>query len=159
MFYTTNVVNKSYDFLPSKYIYEFYEENALIKLMNLQIEQKKKGSTKNCFVIFDDCIGTIDFNSQVLRRLFTTYRQYNIQLIFTTQYIYAIPPILRSCIIYFITFNQQQKRSVQAIFETFMTEFENYDECKRFIYENCQDYFILIKTQEPKERKYIISAH
>ncbi len=150
--------NGSYDFLNKKWVYGVYEESALVNLINLQISQIKEcGKAKPAFIIWDDCIGTIDFNSQILKKLFTTYRHYNLQLIFTTQYIYCVPPVLRSCTTYFITFNQQQKRSLQAIYETFMSDKDSYDECKNFIAQHCQNYnFVLINTQKSKESKYKI---
>lgn len=148
-----------YDFLPKKYVYGTYDENALINLINLQIIQiKNHGKASPAFIIWDDCLGQVDFMSPVLKKLFTTYRHYNLQLIFTTQYIYAVSPILRQCSSYFITFRQQQKRSLQAIYETFLIDFDSYDECKQFISDNCIDYhFLLVKTLERDEKRYIIS--
>lgn len=151
--------NQSYDFLPKKYIYSQYDENKLIQFINLQIGQiKKSGKAEPAFIIFDDMIGSINFTSPLFNKLITTYRHYNILLIFTTQYLFKIPPVLRECCTYFVTFKQPTKKSVQAIYETFMNEMETYEECKRFIDSNTQDYqFILVKPFESDEKKYIVS--
>ena len=115
--------NNSYDYLPKKYLYAQFDENTLIQLVNLQISQiKQHGKAKPAFVVFDDCIGSINFTSPLFSKLVTTYRHYNILLIFTTQYLFKVPPVLRECTTYFITFKQPTKRSVQAIHETFMNE-------------------------------------
>ena len=77
--------NNSYSFLPKKYVYSHIDEDVIVKLMNLQIKQiKEHGKAKPAFIIFDDCVALIDFKGPVFNRLITTYRHYNILLIFTT---------------------------------------------------------------------------
>lgn len=141
------------------YIYSQFDENKLRQLINLQIGQiHTAGKAKPAFVIFDDMVGSINFTSPLFSKLITTYRHYNILLIFTTQYLFKVPPVLRECTTYFITFKQPTKRSIQAIHETFMNEIDNYDECKGFIDSNTQDYqFIVVKPFESDDKKYVIS--
>lgn len=150
--------NDSYNFLPQKYVYGQYDENALKHLLNLQTEQIQKNGMNNskpAFVVFDDCIGSINFKSPLFNKLISTYRQYKLTLIFATQYIYALHSIFRECTTYFITFNQQQKRSLIAIHDTFMGDFDTWDEVKKFINDHCKDYhFILAKTYESYDKKY-----
>lgn len=148
--------NQSYDFLESKYVHSQYNENVLTHLINIQIAQiEKNGKALPSFVIWDDCIGSINFQSPLFMKLITTYRHYNMTLIFTTQYIYKLPTTLRECATYFITFNQQQKRSLVAIHETFMGDIDTWNEVREFIQQNTKDYnFIIVNTQETLENKY-----
>ena len=151
--------NEAYNFLPSKYIYSQYDEDAIINLINIQIKQiKENGRAKPCFIVFDDVIGSIDFNSPFFSKLVSTFRHYNITLIFCVQYLYKVSPVLRECVSYFITFYQPTKRSIEAIYETYMNEFETYNECKNFIQSKTQDYkFILVNCNARLHEKYIIS--
>jgi GTPase SAR1 family protein len=101
--------NESFSFLPKKYIYSQFDENKIKQLMNIQITQMhQSGEAKPAFIIFDDMIGSVNFTTPLFSKLITTYRQYNILLIFTTQYLFKVPPVLRECT-YFVTFKHRQK--------------------------------------------------
>jgi len=152
--------NDSYSFLPSKYIYSQYDEDVVINLINLQIKQiKSNNQAKPCFIVFDDMIGSINFNSHLFSKLVSTFRHYNVTLIFSVQYLYKVSPVLRECVSLFITFYQPTKRSIEAIYDTYMNEFESYNECKEFIQNQTKDYkFIMVITNEKPENKYVISC-
>jgi hypothetical protein len=82
-------------------------------------------------------------------------------ILLTTQYIYAIPPLLRECTTFFFTFHITSYRSLKAAYESFFGDFETYNECKKFILDNTIYHkFIVVKTFESdKNKKYIITKH
>lgn len=147
-----------YSFLPEKYVYLRFDEDAVKNLMKIQMNQiKTNGSAKPAFIIMDDCIGSVNFQSKFISELITNFRHYNITIIICTQYIRRLPPTIHECCSYFFTFNQTSFKSITGINEIYMEE-KKYDECSNFIRNNCKDYhFILVKTYEPIEKKYTIS--
>lgn len=149
--------NQSYNYLDNKYVFTGYNEEVLINLMNVQIQQLKNNNKCNpSFVVFDDCIGTIDFGSSFFNQLISTYRHYNLTLIFSTQYLYKLTTLIRSCCTYFITFNESIKRNIQAIYETFMGEFDTYNLCKKFIQEHCKDYKFIVVLCNKSDNKFLV---
>jgi len=157
VFTTTNFTD-SYDFIPENYVHSLYNEDIIKNLMEIQVNQIKENKKADpCFLVFDDMIGSIKFNSNIIKKLFSTFRHYNILIIISTQYLFSIPPLIRECTTYFVTFNIDSHRSIKAIYESFMLDFDTLLKVKKFIKEHCIDYhFILIKTFEKKENKYSV---
>ena len=150
--------NGSYDFLPKEYIHSQYKENTLIKFYNLQIKQHKdKGKAPPAFVVFDDCIGSVNFDSDIMKKLASTYRLSNMTLIFATQYIYRIPTTIREWQLFFVTFKQTKVNSFKAIQETFISE-KSVKDVKEFINDVTKEKhnFILVNVLEDDENKYTI---
>ena len=144
----------AYDYLPEHYIHSQYNENTFINFYNIQIEQiKKNKKCKPAFVIFDDCIGSVNFESNKFKKIISTYRHPNLTLIFTTQYIKALPTILRECASFFITFRQSKEISFKGIQENFMNDY-NLKEVKKIIGKIPKYRFLLICLEEDDDKKY-----
>src|SRR5690606_6210638 len=91
-------------------------------------------------------------------KLITKRRHFNILIIFTTQYIKELPPLIRSCTNYFITFFQTDFDSIKSSYEIFMRDFNNCKDCQKFIEKYCQEYsFIITKMKERRDTKYIVT--
>jgi len=147
----------AYDFLPNEFVHSRYNENTLIKFYNIQIAQQKKNKkAEPAFIIFDDCIGSINFQSEIMSRLTSTYRHPNFTLIFTSQYIHKIPTTIRECATYFITFKQTKENTFKSIQDNFMNE-KTIKEVKKFITDNTHNYnFIIVEVLEDDDQKYHI---
>lgn len=152
--------NGSYNFIPEQFTYSMYDERIIKNLMRLQVRQiieKGKDNVEPAFIVLDDCIGSINFDSPLFQKLISRYRHYNITIFIATQYLFKIPPLIRDCTTYFICFNQTTKKSIDAIHETFMQDF-NYKTCYQFIKKNTKDYhFIVVDNEEAEENKYTVS--
>eukprot|EP01080_Neovahlkampfia_damariscottae_P004128 gene4128-gene7033 len=147
----------SYDFLPKEYVHSKYDENILIKLFNMQVKTKSN-TDKNpppAFVVFDDCIGSVQFKSSKFEKIISLYRHPNITMIFITQHIYAVPPLLRKCTRFFITFNVTDENTIDAIRKNFMLD-KKKNEIEKFIDDNTKEdfSFILVDTAAKKKEKY-----
>ena len=80
--------NGDFDFLSSKYVHSKYDENVLKKFYNIQIKQiQKKGKAPPAFIIFDDMLGSLNFNTGFIAELVPKYRHPNFTMIFTSQYL------------------------------------------------------------------------
>jgi hypothetical protein len=89
--------------------------------------------------------------------LITNYRHYNITVIIGNQYLYSVPPLIRQCVTYFVTFKQNTKKGIQTIYDEYFQDFESYKECKDYIQRNTKDYsFIMANMREKLENKYYI---
>ena len=147
-----------YNYLPNEFIHAQYNENVLRKFYNIQIAQfLKNKNIEPAFVIFDDCIGSISFKSSFMKKIISTFRHPNITFFFATQYIMEIPPLIRQCASYFITFDQRIELSFNAIQKNYMPD-KTIEEVEEFIEENTEDYhFILVKLNaKKKEQRYFI---
>jgi GTPase SAR1 family protein len=155
VFCSTSFNKDNFDYIPENYLYSSYDENIILNLMNIQQQQIDfNDKAKPAFIVFDDMLGLIKFDSKLIIELFTKYRHYNITILITTQYIYAIPPLLRECTTFFFTFYLSSYRSLKAIYDCFLGDFDNYKECKKFIIDNTGDYkFIVVKTFESNKNK------
>ena len=96
----------SYDQIPKKYRYEYYYKFIIENLLKFQKQQIEKNVKTNCFLIINDGIGSVNFNSKIMDKFFTIYRYYNISLLIMTQYIYKIPLTLRECVSFLCIFKQ-----------------------------------------------------
>ena len=86
-FTNTNEMNKEYDYLKKKFIFNRYDENTMKMIMEAQKKQIIKDSkkVKNVLVIMDDVIGSLDSYSPTVRELITQGRHYKISLILNIQ--------------------------------------------------------------------------
>jgi GTPase SAR1 family protein len=160
VFCSTNFNTNNFDYIPEKYIYSSYQDDIITNLIDIQINQiKENKKAEPCFIVFDDMIGMINFQSKTLTELFTKYRHYNITVLLTTQYIYKIPPLIRECSTFIFLFFVTSRRSLKAAFECFFCHFDNIEQCKKFIINNTGDNkFIFIKSQEYDQKKrYFVS--
>lgn len=150
---TNTSFNDGYSFVPAKYVHSYYDEAVLQKFLDTQIESKEPA-----FLVLDDCLGKAQFNSKFFMSFITTYRHYNITVFLTTQYIYAIPPVIRECCTYSYMFQQTTLRSNNALFETFGQCFENMKEFKAFLASHITEEYgtvVCITQQGDKKKKYM----
>jgi hypothetical protein len=81
-------------------IYSEYDEDwvqSLIEKMTKENTDKTDDDASHILLILDDCIASVNFNkSKTFKTLFVRGRHLKISIIITSQYINALPPIIRS---------------------------------------------------------------
>ena len=87
-------------FLPAAHIHDDYDEEIMKKILLKQSEYKKREKPVHCLVIFDDVLGssTIDFEKRkdnVLNKIWTCQRHYNLSCVVITQRLKGVPKALR----------------------------------------------------------------
>lgn len=159
VFCPTYGLNDSYDWMPSDYVHTIYNDEILLKFLSIQARAVRTEAVHaSSFIVFDDCISMINFNSKVINHLFTCFRHYNISLIFSTQYIYKCPPLIRNCCENFVIFKQGNMRSINALRECCMAELKNNQECQQLIDSKCVNkHYLLVKPLEDEKKKYTIA--
>ena len=108
------------------------EEKIAAILDHQDDTRKRKGNPDPMLLIFDDFLN-VKFNGHVLTKLFTEFRHKSITIILSTQWVNKVPPVARQCATHAITFKTQAKKVLDALFENYATDFDNWRELKMYI--------------------------
>ena len=107
VFCPTQIVNKSYSFIPEQYIYT--DTSKFQSILEAYIEMlydrnKDEENIKPSFIAFDDCIGTIETKTSFFIILVSTFRHLKISLFLVSQYPnqFLIPVIKENIDYYFL---------------------------------------------------------
>lgn len=83
-----------YGFIPEGFVHSQYDDQTLARYIKCHIDNPK---IRGC-VVFDDCFGSMNLDSSLIKKLVSNMRHYRLIPIFSFQYFKAIPRWLRSCI-------------------------------------------------------------
>jgi hypothetical protein len=118
--------------------------------MDLQKQMIQMGTPKNAFLILDDCVGSVNFNSKLWDVLATTARQYNITIIVTFQRFKKCPPVIRQNSEYVFVLKMIDDPSLQVLHEELGSSFADYKQFKAFIIRNTENYqCVMINNNTP----------
>ena len=143
VFSATNFNTHQLDIVDKKYQYSTVDDRVLEQIMTIQ-EKSKVG----CFIIFDDVIGTVNFNSSVLKKLFTTGRHYNISIFLATQYLKSVTPLVRQNTDYVFLFDIKNLITLRAFYDEWGSNFETFEEFKTYFRNSVNGYSCLIIDQK-----------
>jgi hypothetical protein len=148
VFTNTNFSVGSFDYVPKGFVYDQYNEEVLLRLMEIQKNAVERGIKKNAYLIFDDCLFGKQFKSEPFQQLMTQLRHYNIYCIISTQYPNAIPPLFRANAFQVAMFYNSTKRALTALYENYGQLFDSYDQFKKFLIKSTGNYqFLFYETQ------------
>lgn len=134
-------------YIPEKYKYPSYDEKALKNLIDLQkrIPEEKRPTA---FVLFDDCISDKkQWNSPVLLDAVTQCRHWKLWVVISTQYINKVPPSMREGAYQVAIFYTDTKRSLEAAYESYGQDFENFQSFKQFLQSHTGQHRFLFKNK------------
>ena len=144
IFSSLEKVNEFYKEL-SNDIYDEYTEDIgnqiFNKLKEYKIKNKDKDKVYNTLIIIDD-LGLDIHNSKSLKNIFTKGRHINISCIVLIQYIYMLPPVIRSNSDT-ILISQQNQQSLAILCDEY-TYFIDKQEFKKMYYDTVQNYHFLV---------------
>lgn len=154
--FTNTKFDEPFPSFPDKFIFDYYSEDALTNLMKKQENLVKKGITRPCVVIFDDCLDDPgEFSSEPLKKLATQLRHYNITLIMSTQYCNLLPPRIRSNAMIVIMYQSDTKANLESMYESFGQRFDTYREFKNYVIGNLEEKYRFIYYDKNSEEKDI----
>jgi hypothetical protein len=134
-------------YIPMKYKYPHYDEQVLRNLMDIQSNIPKE-KRPNAFVLFDDCISDRkQWNSPVLLDAITQCRHYHLWIVISTQAINKVPNPIREGAFQVAIFYTDTKRSLEAAYESYGQDFENFASFKNFLQQHTGDYRFLFKNK------------
>ena len=144
--------NSGYNFLPDQYVFEEYRPEILenyIRLLENYREEYGKPPPKN-FVIFDDMVGLLNGNDPFLNHIHTRLRHTSTFLFHNVQYIKGggINPTIRENVEYVLMFNSKTKNTLNALYENFGQEFENYKSFKKHILKHTEKHTGILYIQD-----------
>jgi len=145
VFSNTANFTEDYEFLKKLKITHFIfssleADNKMEAIMKIQKKNRVENKKKNVLLIFDDILGGMK-DSKIFKCLITTYRHYNISIIFSTQYINAANTFLREISNYVIIFNQRTVNSLKIAYENYFNdEFDNFNSFKESFVKKLQNY-------------------
>lgn len=155
----SEVMKNDYRFLPEKCRFIASDKKIVgDRLAQLIKEREEQPAREPMLLILDNMTWSIKFSSDPVKRLFACYRDLRLSILITSHYPLVLPPLVRENVTYVVIFHQTSMRACNALVENFCQEFKHWKQLKQFLDEKCVDYhFILVRTQEPIEKKYIRS--
>ncbi len=122
-----------------KNIFEVEEIDKINKIFNSDIKKHKA-------IILDNFVGLVKLqNEATLLKCFTQGRHKNISVIVLSQYIYTVPPCIRTNCSHILIFKSNM-RDLELIYP-YQDTFRSKDEFLTFMGENTNDYYpVLIKN-------------
>lgn len=134
-------------------------ENVIKALMQIQKRNRENDNKKNVLLIFDDVFGSIK-DSKYFKDLVSTYRHYNISIIFSAQYISGSQTYLREISNYVVVFNQRTQSALKLAYEAyFAADFETFGEFKNHFKNSLPQYhFYFIDRKNDKKSIMVAPA-
>jgi hypothetical protein len=157
--FTGTKFSNQFDFITdSNMIISGFDERVLRSFLR-KLKEYRLANEKpaKAFIVFDDMVGQVPWESSLLLHLCTTYRWYGLSVFISTQYIYKINPTIRTVCDYAFIWAQDSKRCYDAIYESFGLGFDDFKSFK----ENLDDivseqYWCMLYNKEKRniEERY-----
>jgi hypothetical protein len=127
------------EFVPSVFVYDEFNPDALQRLVDRQRKLKKIDKADPVFVVMDDCAFDRKFmNSKLLREIAFNGRHYSICMILSSQWAMDLPPSLRGNIDYVFILRDNLYR--ERLYKNFFPFIESLDAFNK-IMDACTDDF------------------
>lgn len=148
--FCSTAFNGGYNYINSEYIYEDYDEDVVLNIMEMQKQhvianqQDRRKKIPECFIIIDDNMGLMEFHKKrnIFDVLFAKSRHLHISIFLCIQACSYLSTAIRANSMYvFITvIKNTSKKMMYEISRGFKSEKEFYD----FLDNNCRDYRIVM---------------
>ena len=162
VFSNTSAFTDDYDFLKdhkdlrSNLFTSVNADKTIGKIMKIQKVNREKNQKKQIILIFDDIFGTLK-DSKTFKDLVSTYRHYNISVIFSVQYITGIASYLRELSQYIVIFDQRTLHSLKLCYESYFQDVETFNDFKKLFKAKLQNFkFFFIDRKSNK--RYIMKC-
>lgn len=119
VFSTTKFNNEWVSIVGDKNVTDQFDTVYLQDLLAKQGELILKGKAKPGLIILDDMVGTASWNADVITKIATTARHYNISCWISSQWYFKLSTVLRSNVNYMYVLNSVSEKLARSIFEEF----------------------------------------
>lgn len=136
--------------IPESCVYTTYEEQSLIRLIDVLKTLVAHGRKRRVVIILDDCMFEKRIMRSVLMRdIHMNGRHFNITLIFSAQYLVDVPSDIRSQVDYVFALKEPIISNRIKLWKFFFGIFRRYDDFERTFTECTADYdcIVLDNTQ------------
>ena len=129
-------------FIDDDYVTAF-SEDRLKRILHMAKDLKSCGINKQFVLVFDDCLGSTNWNNKTFNYMVNNHRHYNISLIIVSQYAKKIPPNFRENSMYAIIFAQRSRDAFEALYHSFGQDFSKLRDFKDFLTQHTAQYSAL----------------
>lgn len=140
--------DEEYDWIDPDHVISGNPDKQLEELVKFIESEKGK---KKGLLVFDDITALIDWKLPIYTKIATEYRHLNISVLIGIHYANKCPPVLREASSHVIIFQQQAKRSIEAIYESWGQVFETYNVFKQWLAKNTKKYQFVLYTKVLKD--------
>lgn len=173
--FSPSAYNGDYDFLPEKALKDKFDPDYLAAYIDNLKRKVREGKEKHGrdwklphnFLILDDCLGTLNNNSEMMSQLFSCHRQHSTSIFILNQYLAAnrnVSTLMRNVTNYSMMWPQTLKNSIDAMYNAFGQMFDNLEEfknalnqCRRNKY-SCLLYINSVEIESKDDAYRIIKA-
>ena len=143
------------DFVPSLFIYNDYDREALDRLIERQkrlVAAKKKNI--ECFLLLDDVMYDAKFlKDQVVRQVFMNGRHWKIMCLLAMQYSLDMPPALRANVDYVFILRENIIANRERLYKSFFGVFPTFEQFCRVMDECTENYEALVLDNTVKSNR------
>ena len=158
----TAELSGDFDFLPDHCIWNKYDQKRLLTYVDKFKKYRKDNAGKlppPSFILFDDCLGSINFYDPDLSNFLAIYRHYNLSIYFVSQYLsgFGSSTLLREVTTASFVFQTQFENSLKVLYKAFGGILGDYDEFKALVQkvgEKKHHCVLYIANQNTKEDTY-----
>ena len=126
--FTSTKKNDFYnDMVDTKYVMR-YNEKLLTQFWKKAEAISHRG--KNILLVFDDCIGSVNWKAPIVDEVFSNHRHNNVSILVATQYPNKLPTLIREVSWMGCIFKQATKWSRKAVHDSYG---EDYGSVKEFV--------------------------
>jgi hypothetical protein len=106
--------------IPDTFIYNEWQPDVIESLIAKQVEQRKKGVMRDCFVVLDDlAFDNAIFKSKPMRQMLFNGRHHGICLIITAQAMGDLPVFFRTNIDYVVVYRTPGRQDRERLWKNF----------------------------------------
>lgn len=135
--------------LPAKWIPEWGSaEERVQRLVNTQLSNPQR----KAFLILDDCVGSVRFESAFWTGLFIRSRHLRLTIFVVTQYIAKLSLPIRENTSQAFIFSCRTKRAFVLLWESFGQQFERWEKFRDFIQEHTERPFSCVRYDRDTQR-------
>lgn len=114
-------------FIPKSTIYGEYDEEVVVRIMDMQKNMWRAGRGYSCLLILDDCCYDKKIlRSKVIREIFMNGRHRRMTLILSAQYVMDLPPDLRTQVDYVFALRENVVANREKLFKQFFGFFNSF---------------------------------
>jgi len=157
---TSTKHNNQYTYLgehgmPNKILGPLDLDKKIAMIMN---KMKKNFDKYHVMIVFDDVMGSIKEYSNKMNALLSTFRHYNLSIIFVSQYAAKVPTYIRELTYYCFTFDQKSKKSLENVYDSYFQEIDTFKDFKRFFKNKLKEEFSFYFVDRVNNKKFVAKA-
>ena len=143
--------NNPLDDLPDDQVFENFDGSVIDKIKEIRegFDEEKKKRNRNQLLILDDVTAYLKDNPKSLIELATNRRHLKLSIVLLVQFIRSVPRPVRFQVTHLTFFKPANELDSKIIEEEYINlKKQDFDNLKRFVFENAHDFLMIDKDHE-----------